>query len=80
MLSFLKFLLACLFLSSTLVFAQQDRLVDSMKRELSKPPNWKDQISSADLIERSRMEHSRSREVWKELIQLAETSRAASKW
>jgi len=78
MLSFLKFVLAILFFfSSTIIFAQQNRLVDSMKREFSKATKLEEKVTLLDLISRTLMNGNieEAEKYGKEVIQLAEKSR-----
>lgn len=66
-----------LFLTSPSIFAQEARLVDSMKKELSKATKMEDKIKLLDMISRTLMSGSleEADKYGKELIQVAEKSR-----
>ena len=78
MANFLKFLLPLfLLLFSSVGFAQQNKIIDSFKMELSKATTLEEQITLMDIISRTSMNDNveEAEKYGKELIKLAEKSR-----
>ena len=74
----LKYLIALfLFLSSPVIFAQQNKILDSFKLELRKANTLEEQVTLMDIISRTLMNDNveEAEKYGKELIQLAEKSR-----